>query len=124
LRFFIDECLSPLFAQRLWKLGHDAVHPLHIGRRGQRDDTIRDICIADDRVIVTANNIDFRSLLSREPIHPGLIALPQVDRETGWQIILSALAYLEMLSDDPMRLMAGKGIEYDTAGKPSLKPLP
>ncbi len=39
-------------------------------------------------------------------------------------MILSALAYLEMLSDDPMRLMAGKGIEYDTAGKPSLKPLP
>jgi hypothetical protein len=38
LRLFIDESLSPDFALRLNDLGKfDAIHPLHVGRRGEPD---------------------------------------------------------------------------------------
>jgi predicted nuclease of predicted toxin-antitoxin system len=81
VRFFIDECLSPQIARRLNESGqHDAVHPLDIGRRGEADSIVVARCIAEDRIIVTENARDFRKLVARETIHPGLIVMPCVDR--------------------------------------------
>ena len=70
MRLFIDECLSPDYAIRLGALGHDAVHPLHVGRRGQSDRTVVAQCLAEDRVIVTENIGDFKTLLACEALHP------------------------------------------------------
>jgi hypothetical protein len=44
---FIDECLSPQLALRLNRTGrHDAVHPLHIGRRREPDHRVLAWCAA------------------------------------------------------------------------------
>ena len=48
MRLFIDECLSPTLARRLNESGvHEAVHPIDIGRRGERDDTVLERCLAE-----------------------------------------------------------------------------
>jgi predicted nuclease of predicted toxin-antitoxin system len=124
LRLFIDECLSPDYSMRLGKLGHDAIHPLQVGRRGQSDAAIKAPCIAEDRVIITENVGDFRGLLGREPIHPGLIALPQTDKETAWRLLIIAIGYLEALSGNPMDHMINHILEVDGSGRASLHPLP
>jgi predicted nuclease of predicted toxin-antitoxin system len=77
VKLFIDECLSPQLATRLNATGrYDAVHPLHVGRRGEPDHRIVEWCIAEDRIIVTENARDFRRLIGRSELHPGLIILP------------------------------------------------
>jgi len=79
---FIDECLSPQLALRLNQTGlHDAVHPLHVGRRGEPDHLVLAWCIAEVCVIVTENARDFRRPVGRVELHPGLIILPSIDRE-------------------------------------------
>jgi hypothetical protein len=105
-------------------LGHDAIHPLQVGRRGQSDATVKALCIAEDRIIVTENVGDFRGLLGKEPIHPGLIALPQTDKETAWGLILQAIGYLEALGGNPMNHMINHILELDENGLVSLHPLP
>ncbi|OAI29775.1 hypothetical protein A1351_23285 [Methylosinus sp. R-45379] len=123
MRLFIDECLSPSFAVELAHLGHDAIHPLHVGRRGQLDHTVKDLCIAEDRVIVTENIGDFRALLGREPIHPGLIALPQTSRARGWALIEASLVFLEARGGDPMDAMINHCLDFDANGRPALRAL-
>ncbi|WP_199500211.1 DUF5615 family PIN-like protein [Methylovirgula sp. 4M-Z18] len=124
MRLFIDECLSPEIALDLARLGHDAVHPLHIGRRGEQDHTVKDRCIAEDRVIVTENVGDFKALLGREDIHPGLIALPQTSRAKGLALIADAIALLEGRGGDPMGAIVNSCIDFDASGQPHLRPLP
>lgn len=124
MRLFIDECLSPRIATDLAALGHDAVHPLHVGRRGERDDTVRNRCIAEDRVIVTENVGDFRALLAREDIHPGLIAVPQTSRQRGFDLILAAIALLARVEADPMQAIVNGLVSFDAEDRPVLSPLP
>ena len=111
VKLFIDESLSPLLAQRLnEKGGYDAVHPLHVGRRGEPDHRVLERCIAEDRIIVTQNARDFRKLVGRTELHPGLIVLPSIDREGTWSLLLAALAYLEE-HGDPMDIMLNHVLE-------------
>lgn len=124
MRLFIDECLSPDFALWLARDGHDAIHPLQVGRRGERDDTVRDRCIAEDRVVVTENIGDFKALLSREPIHPGLIALPQGAKAQSWALLAKAIRFLEAEGGEPMDRMVNACLEFGADGEPVLTPLP
>ncbi|MBI3517389.1 MAG: DUF5615 family PIN-like protein [Proteobacteria bacterium] len=95
VKLFIDECLSPELAIRLNASGqHDAVHPLHVGRRGEPDHRVLAWCIAEGRVIVTENARDFRKLIGRVELHPGLIILPAVDKEASWRLLQAALAFI------------------------------
>ena len=76
MQFFIDECISPQIAARLNESGHhSAVHPRDIGRRGDPDHVVLRNAIAEDRIIVTENARDFRGLVGKEELHPGLIIL-------------------------------------------------
>ena len=124
MRLFIDECLSPRIATDLAGFGHDAIHPLHVGRRGERDDTVKNRCIAEDRVIVTENVGDFRALLASEEIHPGLIAVPQTSRQHGFDLILAAIAFLKRVEADPMRAIVNGMVSFDAEDRPMLSPLP
>ncbi|HMN71524.1 MAG TPA: DUF5615 family PIN-like protein [Rhodoblastus sp.] len=124
MRFFVDECLSPHLALDLAAQGHDAIHPLHVGRRGELDHTVKDRCIAEDRVVVTENVGDFKALLSREAIHPGLIALPQTSKARGLALVLAAITMLERLDNDPMNAIVNGIVYFDDAGQPALHPLP
>jgi predicted nuclease of predicted toxin-antitoxin system len=118
LRFFIDECLSPQIAMRLNEGGqHEAVHPLHSGRRGEDDSVVVARCIAEDRIIVTENARDFRKLVAREAIHPGLIVMPCVDRETSWRLLQAAISHLEVIHPHrPEDAIANHALEVDING--------
>ena len=123
VKLFIDESLSPLLAQRLNKKGgYDAVHPLHVGRRGEPDHRVLEQCIAEDRIIVTQNARDFRKLVGQTELHPGLIILPSIDREGTWSLLLAALAYLEERGD-PMDIMLNHVLESDESGALALSNL-
>lgn len=123
MKLFIDECLSPKLAQRLNALAHVAVHPRDYGRTGERDDQVLARCLAEDMTIVTENAIDFRKLVAREYVHPGLIILPSVSRERSEALLIAAVAYLEGLgrAED---VIVNHVLEVHETGEMELYPLP
>jgi predicted nuclease of predicted toxin-antitoxin system len=126
VRLFIDECLSPDLATRLNDTGrHDAIHPLHAGRRGQKDHVVLARCIEEDRIIVTENARDFRKLCARAAIHPGLILLPSIEKEGTWILLQAALRHLEALSPErPQDALVNHVLEIDENGAVAMRPLP
>ena len=124
VKLFIDECLSPQLAARLNATGrYDAVHPLHVGRRGEPDHRVVERCIAEDRIIVTENARDFRRLIGGSELHPGLIILPALDREGTWTALQAVLAFLED-RDRSVDIMVNHVLEIDESGRMTLNPLP
>ncbi|CAN5854876.1 hypothetical protein BH11PSE3_BH11PSE3_32430 [soil metagenome] len=100
MKLFIDECLSPQLAHRLNATGkHDVVHPRDTGRLGEPDHLILARCLAEDRVIVTENAVDFRRLVGREELHPGLIVLPSVSRDLSLRPLTDAIPHLETMGE-------------------------
>ena len=118
MKFFIDECLSPRLAHRLSDQGYDAVATRDVGRLGERDDAVRDRCIAEDRIIVTHNAGDFRKLLGRVEMHPGLIILPESAAEPSIQHMGTALRYVGgRARGDPRKLMVNRIVEVRQDGR-------
>jgi predicted nuclease of predicted toxin-antitoxin system len=111
VKFIVDECLSHLLVRDLAAKGYaDAVHPIHIGLCGVRDDTIVDRAIGEDRIIITANARDFRRLLAAVAIHPGAIIVDARGRTPAWQRIQAALAFIE-LQPNPADYMVNRVVE-------------
>jgi predicted nuclease of predicted toxin-antitoxin system len=124
LRLFIDECLSPQLAQHLNASGrHDATHPRDIGRLGDPDHIVLARCIAEDRVIVTENAVDFRKLVANQDIHPGLIILPSIGRAQSLQLLADALTWLAARGKDS-DVIVNHVLEVTEAGGFNLSPLP
>ncbi len=124
MKFFIDECLSPLLARRLNESGdHEAIHPLDLGRRGERDDEVVERCLREDRVIVTENARDFRALLRTVELHPGLIILPAIDREGTWRLLRKVIDFLAD-QGDPMKIMVNHVAEVDASESIRLNSMP
>ena len=124
MRLFIDECLSPRIAEWLNdSREHDAAHPLHVGRRGEPDHVVLARCIREDRVLVTQNAQDFRGLIGREDIHPGLIILPAADRGGAYRLLLRAIEVLSA-QGEPADVMVDHVLEVATDGQCVLYQLP
>ncbi len=116
MRLFVDESLSPRNAEWLNKSGeHDAAHPLHVGRRGEQDHTVLARCIREDRVLVSQNAQDFRGLIGREDLHPGLIILPAVGRDGAYRLLLRAIEVLS-IQGKPADVMVNRALEVATDG--------
>ena len=121
MQFFIDECLSPQVAARINADGeHLAVHPRDIGRRGDPDHVVLRNAIAEDRISVTENARDFRGLVGKEDLHPGLIILPCVAREASLRLLHQAIAFLESQAagagESPTDHMVNRVVEVETSG--------
>lgn len=115
MKFLIDECLSHHYAQALADRGYpDTIHPIHVGLRGLRDVKIVERALFDDRVIVTVNGRDYRKLLAKMPLHPGAIIAEALDNELTWQLILAALAYIE-IQTNPADYMVNRVVEVSLA---------
>lgn len=124
MKLFIDECLSPQLARHLNMTGeHDAAHPRDIGRLGEPDHVVLSRCLAEDRVIVTENAVDFRKLVAREEIHPGLILLPSVARDVSLRLLTEAIAHLAALGE-PSDVIVNHVLEVSEASTFTLSPLP
>ena len=129
MQFFIDECMSPQVAARINADGkHLAVHPRDIGRRGDPDHVVLRNAIAEDRIIVTENARDFRGLVGREDLHPGLIILPCVAREVSLRLLHQAIAFLEdqaaEAGESPSDHMVNRVIEVEASGHCRIFDLP
>ncbi|MGJ3265664.1 MAG: DUF5615 family PIN-like protein [Salinarimonas sp.] len=125
MRFLIDECLSPSFVRRRVDAGHDAVHPLHIGRLGDPDHLVLRSAIESDRILVTENERAFRRLLRSVELHPGLIIVPNVSRDEGWRLLLLALtALLERDDARPEDGMVSRILIVTRDGRATFEGLP
>lgn len=123
MRLFIDESLPPEFAIRLNETGdHDAIHPLHVGRRGDPDHRVLAKCVAEDRVIVTQNARDFRRLVGREALHAGLIILPAGRKARSWSLLQTTLTFIAARGE-PAMVMINQVVEVGADGVATLEPL-
>jgi hypothetical protein len=102
---------------------HDAIHPLDTGRRGERDYKVLEHCLAEDRVIVTGNARDFRKLIGKVELHPGLIVLPAIDREGTWQLLQKVIEFLATRGD-ATDIMVNHVVEIDISGLITIAPIP
>ena len=102
---------------------HDAAHPRDIGRLGEPDHVVLARCLSEDRIIVTENAVDFRKLVARVELHPGLIVLPSVGRDQSLRLLTNAITYLATLGE-PSDVMVNHVLEMSEAGAFTLSPLP
>ena len=115
LKWLVDECLSPDYVGRLAIRGYpDAIHPIHVGLLGARDDQIVARALADDRSVITANRVDYERLLGREVLHPGAIIVDALEKEPTWQLILVALSFIG-LQPRPVDYMVNRVVEVSAA---------
>ena len=80
-------------------------------------------CIDEDFVLVTQDARDFRNLVAREEIHPGLIILPNLDRQQSEALLSEAINYLDGRGD-PMDLMVNRVLEIAEDGSLRIDDLP
>ena len=124
MRLFVDESLSPRLAQALNATGrHLVLHPRDHGGLGRPDHAVLARCVEQDLVLVTENARDFRALVARADIHPGLIVLPSLPRARSLALLEGAIALLEARGD-PMDAMVNHVLEMDEEGRAVLYPLP
>ena len=117
VKFLIDECLSHVLVRRLRENGHpDAIHPIHVGMRGFRDDQIVARAFAEDRIVITANGRDYKKLLAAMTVHPGAIIVEALEREGTWRQILAAIAFIEMQPVSSADYMINRIVEVTSGG--------
>lgn len=105
--------------------GFDAICARDVGRLGERDDTVRDRCIAEDRIIVTQNAGDFRKLVGRLELHPGLIILPATGAAASIGHMAAVLVHIESASTgNPRSWMLNRVVEVDEEGRVGSEALP
>ena len=76
MKFLIDECLSPELATDARRRGFpESRHVTWLGLGSKTDWVIVQRAVADGYVLVTNNTTDFKRLVGRETIHPGLVCL-------------------------------------------------
>ncbi len=98
MKLLLDECLSPRLARELCEGGYEAAHPRDTGGLGDLDHVVLARCIREDRTLVTHNAGDFRRLVGREELHPGLIILEDANRDTTRRMIEAALAHIHAVA--------------------------
>lgn len=113
LKYFVDACLSPELALRLIAQRHsDALAARDRKMLRTPDHVIREFCIDEERVIITHNADDFRKLVGKVELHPGLIILEENAREPSWRQLEAALAYITERADgDEAKWMCNRVVD-------------
>ncbi|MDE0035431.1 MAG: DUF5615 family PIN-like protein [Deltaproteobacteria bacterium] len=105
MKFLIDECLSPELAMDARSRGFfESVHVTWLGLGSKADWAIVQRAIEDGYVLVTNNTTDFKRLVGREAIHPGLVCLNVAHEVMGLAVQkrLFSLALDHLAQDDPI----------------------
>lgn len=125
MKLFIDECLSPNLTSQLWEMDIVAHHPRNIGQLKRKDHNVLDYCLNNDLTIVTHDASDFRGLIGDTDLHPGLIILPECNRNKSWKLLKKIVEHLQSKTNPtPANYMVNRVLEIDLDGSISDYELP
>jgi len=123
IQFLIDENLSPRLTETAAAFGFAAYHVAHRGWSALKDPQVLRRILDEDLTIVTNNWDDFRPMLRREEVHPGVVViLPAVRRDR--QKVLFGAALYAITDHDPPLDMVNTVLEVDADGTVVMYPLP
>jgi len=123
IQFLVDECLSPGLLDVARKHGFNAYHVTRRGRGSDSDPQLLAHILDEDLTFVTNNWKDFRPMISRAELHPGVVAiLPNVRKER--QMVLFAAALAVITSANPPLDMVNTVLEVDADGNVERYDLP
>lgn len=98
MRLLLDECTGDRSLRRaLVAGGHDVARSVDVLGGGAADSVVFAFACAENRSIVTHNNVDFIQLATSRPAHPGLLLIYRDDRQTDLTAagVVKALANVE-----------------------------
>jgi len=72
-------------------------------------------CVEEDRILITENARDFRGLIGRIDIHPGLVILPSISRAGTLRLVEAVLRFLGE-QPDPRNYMLNRVLEVGEDG--------
>jgi predicted nuclease of predicted toxin-antitoxin system len=89
VRFFIDEDLSPTLVRKCHEAGYDATCCRDRQMLGATDREVTELCMEEERILVTNNAGDFLKLAKGVGLHPGLVVMPLAGRgrEQQWMAV-------------------------------------
>lgn len=120
MKLFIDEDLTPALALLSHGRGYDATASRDRGMLGRPDREVAQLCFEEDRVLVTANEGDFRLLSQRSGLHPGLVTVPSVSRQRQLILLDAALDFIERRASEagvrPAAFMVNRVVEVEQDG--------
>lgn len=101
IQFLVDECLSPGLLDAARDHGFNAYHVTQRGWGSDSDPQLLGRILDEDLTFVTNNWKDFRPMISRAEVHPGVIAiLPNVRRERQITLFAAAIAEIQCAALD------------------------
>jgi predicted nuclease of predicted toxin-antitoxin system len=94
----VDVCLTPTLEGVAHDRGYEATSNRRRGLLAAPDAELFLILVAEDWVLVTNNEVDFRKLAVAHELQPGLVILPQgrADRQRAW--LASVIDFIEARS--------------------------
>ncbi|HEY0036270.1 MAG TPA: DUF5615 family PIN-like protein [Longimicrobium sp.] len=123
IQFLIDENLSPRLVGTAQEFGFVAFHVAHRGWASLKDPQVLRRVLDENLTTVTNNWDDFRPMLARTEVHPGIVViLPSVRRER--QIELFAAAMMAITDHQPPIDMVNTVLEVDASGTVTMYSLP
>lgn len=121
MRFFVDEELSPALVAECHRAGYDATCGRDRGILGANDRAVAELCMDEDRILVTNNASDFLALAREAGLHPGLVVMPLATRseERVWMttVIRSIVEEAERTSQEPAAMMVNHLVEIDETSR-------
>lgn len=121
MRFFVDEDLSPTLVIGCHGAGYDATSTRDRGMLGASDRAVSELCMAEERVLVSNNADDFLLLAREAGAHPGLVVMPLGSRAEERSWIGAAITHIEQLASErgvePADAMINCVIEVDEQGQ-------
>ena len=100
MKFLIDNNLSPLLADALKAVGHDAVHLRDLRMQAATDHVVLERAKADERILVSADT-DFGGLLARSGAStPSVILIRRLAGRRAAEQAAIILANLDQVAED------------------------